>query len=123
MKELTEAIPYIVAALAAVTIIDWAGAAASRILNFSYVYLSFVSFGVYVLLGYFVSPKCGLNIGILSSLIVGFYDATVGWKLALKSKANFELSDDDIRMMTPSTNLAVMLVVSPLFAWIGYLLA
>jgi hypothetical protein len=123
MIQLTEALPYTIAALIAVTIIASAGAAISRWFNFKYVHLSFLSFTVYILIGYYISPISGLSAAILSSLVIGFYDATVGWKLSVLCKAKFDLSKEDLKKMTPSTTLAVMLFMAPLFAFIGHLLS
>ena len=123
MIRLTEAIPYTIAGLIAVTVIDTAGAAVSRILNFNYVHVSFLSAAVYILIGYYISPRCGLSTAILSGLITGFFDATVGWKLTIWCKANFNLSEEDLKKMTPSTSLAIMLFLAPLLVFIGHLLS
>lgn len=116
-----EAFQFLLLALTAVTLIASLGAIASRVFNFNYGYLSILSFLVYVAIGYFVSPAAGLNIAILVSLAVGFYDATIGVKISFACKANFGRLQDEVEKVTPSFMLTTMLFISPLLAFIGYL--
>ena len=123
MIQIIHALPYIFAALAAITILDALGAVASRVLNFKFTSLTVLSFAIYTLIGYFISPKCGLSIALLSSLIVGFYDGIVGWNLCKICKANFGVSDEIIQKISHTSNLTVMLFVAPFFAFMGHLIA
>jgi hypothetical protein len=121
MLNLIAAIPYTLAALLAVTILCSLGAVASRVFNFNFAYLSILSFTVYILIGYFVGGNANLSTAILSSLIVGFYDATVGWKISLKLKANMGINEELLDNITVSKALTIMLFVAPFFAFIGHL--
>jgi Flp pilus assembly pilin Flp len=109
-------------ALAVVTLIATIGAWASRQFRFNYGYLSIISFILYLLLGYTVSSVAGLIMALLASLVVSFYDATVGWKLALWMKANTEMAEEELAKITPDRNLMVMLFIGPLFAIMGHAL-
>lgn len=123
MTQITAALQYTFAALVAITILDTLGAVASRLLNFRLPSLAILSCAIYILLGYFISPNSGLSIALLAGLIVGFYDATVGWKLSKLCKANFGVSEEFIQKISASSNLKVMLFVAPLFTFIGHLIA
>jgi hypothetical protein len=101
--------------------IDVVGAIASRKLKFEFGYLSFISFTIYVLLGYFVTIAGNLNLALLAALFVGFIDATVGWKLSKLCKAHTALNKEELSKMTAAMNLKVMLFIAPVFAFIGYL--
>ena len=103
--------------------IDVAGAIASRKLNFEYGYLSFISFTIYVLIGYFVTLAGNLTLALLAALFVGFIDATLGWKLSTLCNAKTALNKEDLSKMTSAMNLKVMLFIAPVFAFIGYLFA
>jgi hypothetical protein len=117
-----QALPYILGALAAVTIIDTVGAWASRILNFNYGYLSILSFAAYILLGYFMPKQVGFSVVVLAGLLVGFYDATIGLKLSHIFKANTRMTEEELQKFTTSFALALMLFLSPVLVGIGYLL-
>jgi hypothetical protein len=121
MLQLTHAIPFTLAALLGVTILTVAGSISSRIFKFSYVYWSILSFAIYTLLGYLIGSSSNLSTAFLASLVVGFYDATACWKLSLLLKANFNLSEEEMKNLTVKNSLTVMLFVAPFFAFIGYL--
>ena len=121
MHPLTHAIPYTIFGLLAVTILCTVGAYTSRRFSYNFMYLSIISFFIYMGIGYFVTQKTNLSVAILSSLIVGFYDATVGWKLSLIFKANMQVDDELLESMTPTKGLTIMLFVAPLFTFIGSL--
>jgi hypothetical protein len=108
--------------LIAVTLIDTLGAYASRVLNFKYGYLALLSFIVYASIGSFVSKHYSFNMAIAINLAIGFYDATIGWNLSRRLGANTGLNEEQQKKMTASANLTVMLVISLLFTYIGYLL-
>ena len=121
MDNLVKAFPYIVYAILAVTLLCTIGSIASRRLQFNFVYLSLFSYLVYILLGYFVSLKANLSSALLSSLIVGFYDATVGWNLCIKLNANMGLESEQVKNLSTSKTLTIMLFMAPFFAFIGHL--
>lgn len=122
MIQLTQAIPYTIVVLVAITVLDALGAIASRVYNIKYASLAILSIAIYTHIGYYISAKCGLSVALLVSLIAGFYDATVGWKISKGLKANYGLPEEDLERLTNTTNLTVMLFVAPFFAIIGHLL-
>jgi hypothetical protein len=123
MMQFENTISFLILGLSIVTVIDTVGAIASRYFRFNYGYLSIFSFSVYFLIGYLASTQSNLNIVLLVSVIVGIYDATVGWKLCLLLKANFTLTEEQVKKTTLSFRLAAMLICSSFFACLGYWVA
>lgn len=121
MEHLLLAIPYVFFAMLFLTILCSVGSVASRKLQFNFVYLSILSYLIYIFLGYLISAKTNLSTALLASLVVGFYDATVCWKLCIKLNANMGLETEQIQSLTTSKTLTIMLFLAPFFAFIGYL--
>lgn len=121
MEQLFKAVPNIIYSIIFLTVLCTIGSIASRKLKFNFAYLSLFSFGVYILIGYYVTLKTNLSIAILSGLIVGFYDATVARKLCIKLGANMGLETEQIRSLTTSKALIIMLFMAPFFTFIGYI--
>lgn len=121
MHNLAQSFSYILYAVLAVTLLCTIGAIASRKMQFNFVYLSILSYLVYIFLGYFVARKANLSTALLASLIVGFYDATVGWNLCKKLNANMGLESEQIKNLSTSKTLTIMLFMAPFFAFIGHL--
>ncbi len=71
----------------------------------------------------YVSQNMDVSIAIMINLIIAFYDATIGWKISRKLKAQTGLNDEQLQSMTFSSNLSDVVVVAMLFTYIGYLLA
>ena len=115
-------LPYIFGGIIVVTIIDTLGSIASRRLNFNYGYLAPISLMLYLFIGNQVSGLAGLKMALIASMIVGFYDATMGWKFAKLLKANTGISEEDEKKITVSMNLTAMLFISLAFAFIGHVL-
>jgi hypothetical protein len=103
---------YILGAIGSVTIIDTVGAVASRKLNFNYGWLTILPLLVYTLAGYFISAYVNFSLVLLSSLIIGIYDATVGWKLALIFKANMVISDKDKGATSVNFRIVAVTIIS-----------
>lgn len=123
MTQLIQAVPFLVAGLITIILIDTLGAYASRRFHFNYGYLALLSIIVYIFIGYFLSQKFNLTIALLVNLALAFFDATIGWKLSLKLKPPTGLDKQQLKTLTPSVNLSVMLVFSFVLTFIGYLLA
>lgn len=116
-------LPIILLALFAVTFIDTVGAWASRKFDFNYMRLSVASFIVYILIGYLIARQDGLLMAVIVNLLVGFYDATVGLKLALILRANYRLKEEEKQYLTTHFSVISMMLISPIMAFIGYLIA
>lgn len=99
MAQLLQTIPFIFMGLFIVTLIDSVGSIASRKFNFNYGYLSPLSFATYTLIGYLVSGRTNLICAFIAVIVVGIYDATVGWDISLKLNANLgSLKDESLEM-------------------------
>ena len=122
MNEAYVALPFVIGGILSVTILDIGGSILSRRFQFNYGFLAPLSLALYTVIGYYVSGLAGLQISLLASMIVGFYDATAGWKYAQIFKANTGIDEEDSKKITPSMNLTVMLFISIGFAYAGYLL-
>lgn len=120
MPEMMNALPLIAFAILAVTLIDTVGAFASRRLQFNYTYLSVLSLAVYALLGYFGAGMTSNKMVLLTSVIVGSYDATVGFKLSKICRANFGTFEKETEKVTYVYVLIAMIIIAPLFSGIGY---
>jgi hypothetical protein len=106
--------------LLTVTFIDSVGAFASRKLQFNYAWLSVVSFMAYTFVAYTVSLQGGLLLAIIVNNLIGFYDATVGFKMALALKANYIIKEEDKKYLSMDTTVATMMIIATVFAFIGY---
>jgi hypothetical protein len=113
-------IPALLAGLVAVTLIGTIGAIASRRLNFNYMWLSIASCIVYTYVGYRVAANYGPLMAVIINNLVGFYDATVGLKLAMGLKANYELSEEEKKYLTPPYTISSMLFIATALALLGY---
>lgn len=116
-------LPITLLGLLAVTLIDTLGAWASRKLDFNYRWLAIPSYAVYVFVGYTVSRQDGLLMAIIIDLLIGLYDGTVGLKLALILDANYRLNEEEKDLLTTQVAVFSMMLIAPLMAFIGYLIA
>lgn len=120
MIALINSLPFLAGGIIAVTLLSTLGAYASKKLKFRFVYLSFFSILLYILLGAYLSETQGLSIAIMVNLMIGFWDATIGWKLVKKIRPETGLTDEQLQKMSTSTNLTIMLFVTIFFTFIGY---
>ena len=120
IMHLLTAVFSLIGGLLAVTLIDTVGAWASRRFRFNYVILSGLSFGVYIFIGSYISKQIGFSTALLINFAVAFYDATVGWYLCQKCKANIELPDGYLESITTKRNLTLMLGWAILLTCAGY---
>ena len=106
-----------------VTIIDALGSIASRKLHFNYGYLTPLSLGIYLLVGYLVSKEFGLTYAILSGCIVGVYDATAGWQLSATLKANTGLDEEQLEKISIRYRILGMIGIAAVFGFLGHFIA
>jgi hypothetical protein len=109
----------IIFSILAVTLIDVFGSITSRKWNYNYAYLTPLSFSVYLLIGYHVSQNASLSWALLVSCIVGVYDGTIGWRLAVILNANMGTQRDAALKIDTPTRMLYMVLISTLFAFIG----
>jgi hypothetical protein len=109
--------------LLAVTIIDVFGSISSRKMNYKYVYLSPLSFLSYGIIGYQGYYLTTLIWTLLIACAIGIYDGTVGWKLSLILKANFGSNEEYTKNLSLSSRISGMILVSGIFAVLGFAIA
>ena len=110
--------------LGLVTVVDVVGSVVSRLLNFSYGYFTVLSFIVYIGTGYLIAVKT--NSALLTMIVVmlvGFYDATIGWTISQKLKANYGNSKELAEKYTVAHRIFLCNLFSILCGFLGYYLA
>ncbi|MXV53351.1 hypothetical protein GS399_20520 [Pedobacter sp. HMF7647] len=83
-----KALPTILIGFIAITLFDVLGSITSRQMNFSYSYLGPISFLIYIATAFVIARRTDKKIAIISTALLGLYDATVGWKLSIFLQAN-----------------------------------
>jgi hypothetical protein len=107
----------------AVTLIDTLGSFSSRKLKYNYAYLTPLSLAVYTLVGFYVSKVSQLDSAIMANCLVGIYDGTIGWKIAVALDADMGTQKEQA-LKTPTTSrIAFMVVLGAAFACLGHWLA
>lgn len=109
--------------LAAVTLIDTAGAVLSRVLQFRYTYLSALSFLVYIGIGFWGTKFLNPNSAITTAIVVGVYDATVGFRMSIRLKANIGITQEEVKKVSGIYSIVVMVILAVFFSTIGYALS
>ncbi len=106
-----------------ITIIDALGSIASRKLDFNYGYLTPLSLGIYMLMGFMVSKEFGLTWAVISACIVGVFDATAGWQLSVALKANTGLDNEQLEKISLGYRIFGMIGIAALFGFLGHFVA
>jgi len=106
-----------------ITVINALGSIASRKFKFNYGFLTPISLGIYLLIGYLISKEYGLIYALVGSCIVGVYDATAGWQLSVALKANTGLDDEHLEKITLSYRIIGMIGIAMVFGFIGHFIA
>lgn len=106
-----------------VTIIDTVGSITSRKYKFRYEYFIVFSLVAYTWVSYAVAQNNSNMAAFSAVLLVGSYDAIVGWEIAWKLKANYTQPKELLDKATPLVRLLSMAVFSLLCGAIGVGLA
>jgi hypothetical protein len=107
-----------------VTIIDILGSIASRRFNFNYAYLIIASLIAYTFTGYSVSEKTNsFTTALLSVILVGIFDATAGWAISQKLKANYGQWKEQSEKLTLEQRLFSCIIFSVFCTVLGHYLA
>jgi hypothetical protein len=114
---------YTICGLLAITILDTLGAVASRKLNMKYGYLAALSLSIYTALGYFITEEYNVGASIMSTCLVGMYDATIGWHFCIILNANFGITEEEFEQITMPRRIITILIMSSAFGYIGSLMA
>lgn len=116
-------LPYILTGILSIALLDSFGAVLSRKLNFNYGLLSPVSFAIYTLVGYLVAKHNSLDIVLACNILIGMFDAIIGWNFSMKLKANTGKEQGQLIEITDSQRIMVMAVIGSVFGLIGYMMA
>jgi hypothetical protein len=113
----------IFAGVLVVSAIDIFGSIASRKYNFNYANLAPLSYLAYTLIGF----ALGLNLDFISTLcgtiLVGLYDATIGFDFSKRFNANWGTFEEKVRNMSRNQAIITMLVTCLVFGAIGFFLS
>ena len=109
--------------LLAVTMIDVVGSISSRKMNYKYMYLTPVSFLTYGIIGYCGNQISTLVWTLLIVCTVGIYDGTIGWRLSIILKANFDDKEEYIKSLDISSRILRMILMSGFFGFLGFLIS
>lgn len=72
----------------AVALLDSLGALLSRKYRFDYTHLAFLSVLIYFLTGFFGARLGSLPYAVCCCALLGFFDATIGWDIAIRLSAH-----------------------------------
>ncbi len=123
MQHLSFVLIVILLGVGLTTVVDVIGSLISRLLNINYGYFALLSFVVYVTIAYLVAKET--NRALLTMTIVwmiAFYDATVGWMISQRLKANYKVSQEVLDKMTLNFRLAAAILFAILCGLVGYFL-
>ncbi len=124
MQDLTTSLIFILAGFSLITIIDAGGSIISRQLNFNYGYFTILSILVYTSIAYFMFEKTNNSLATINvSLLMGFYDGSVGWIISKKLKANYGRRKELAEKMTIAHTILAAIIFSLACGCIGIYLA
>jgi hypothetical protein len=123
MSAFVSSIVAVLAGIAAVTAIDVFGSITSRRWNYLYPHLTPLSLIVYTMIGFFVGRSSDLISAASVACLVGIYDATVGWKLALILNANFGEYKEHVLKLNAYSRILRMISIGIIFGFAGYFLS
>lgn len=89
-------------------------------MNFKYIYLSFISIAIYILVAFFVSKEYILTNVLLTNAILGLYDCTIGLWLSIVLRANNGLTAEQIKELFTLKSSIAFIVISVFFGLIGF---
>ena len=114
---------YIVAGILLITLLNTTGAVASRKLKFNYGLLSPISFAIYTLIGFLISKDKPMDVALLCNVLIGLFEATAGYYLLMRLKANTGKTEEQLVVMTEGQRTILMTVIAGVFGMIGYMIA
>jgi len=114
---------YMLAGVILITLLNTTGAVASRKLKFNYGLLSPISFAIYTLIGFLISKDKPMDVALACNVLIGLFEATGGYYLLMKLKANTGKTEEQLVVMTEGQRTILMTVIAGVFAIIGYMIA
>ena len=106
-----------------IALLNTTGAVASRKLKFNYGLLSPISFAIYTLIGFLISKDKPMDVALACNVLIGLFEATGGYYLLMKLKANTGKTEEQLVVMTEGQRTILMTVIAGVFAIIGYMIA
>jgi len=124
MSHLYTSLIFILAGFVVVSVLDVIGSILSRRLNFSYGYFTILSVVVYTYIAFSMSEKTNSWLAtMIVTLLIGFYDGTVGWIISQTLKANYGKAKEFAQKMTFSHTITAAIIFSMVCGWLGIYLA
>ncbi|CAA6820296.1 MAG: Unknown protein [uncultured Aureispira sp.] len=117
----------VIISLSIISVLIIVGAIASNKWQFNFSYVSFISVAIYLATSYWATRLLTPMAGISILGLIGLFEATIGFKLALKFKANLEEIEGELpdflsKNTAPPPALVLLMVLVYLFiGWIGTL--
>lgn len=123
MQHLYYSLVMLLIGLGLVSLIDIIGSIISRKFNLNYSYFAVLSFIAYVTIAYLVAEETNKALLTLAvSMLIGFYDGTIGWLIAKKLKANYKYSKEIAEKITMAHTVLAANLFSILCGFVGYYL-
>lgn len=94
--------------LLATLIFNILGSLSSRIFAFDYSYLTPLSAIIYCSIGFITTKEFNLKMGTRYTTLMGLFDSTIGWMIAILLKAN----TGTLNIQPYSIELAIIVVIS-----------
>lgn len=85
--------------------------------------LTFLSIGAYIFIGYKGSVVKGLACALIITLVMGIFDASIGWEISKKLKANFGKHREKSLQLTLEQRLMSTFIFLIFFGFTGHLIA
>jgi hypothetical protein len=114
---------FIIAGIILISLLNTVGGIASRKLKFNYGMLSPLSFVIYTIIGFLISKDKPVDVVFACNALIGIFDATAGWNLLMKLKANTGGAEEQLVVMTDGQRTILMTVIAGVFGMIGYMIA
>ena len=111
---------YFIVALV-IVLFDGAGSVGSRVLQFDYTNLMWVSWGIYIAVGFLGCKRFDLMSGVGAGLITGLADSTVGWGLSAAIGPYLPSAHHPYPVALILIAMIIVCILSTFFALIGAL--
>jgi hypothetical protein len=113
---------YYLAVAGVIIIFDVAAAFASRTLKFDYTSLVWVSWGLYLVSGYFGCKFYGLWVGALAGTVAGLADSTGGWMLSSVIGPYAPIKQPNLNIVIVALVIIIVSLTATFFGLVGALL-
>jgi len=124
MRYFYDSIVLLLFGLGLVTIVDVIGSIVSRRLKFKYGYFAILSIVVYTTIGFLMAEKTNSALlTMIVAMLMGLYDAIVGWEISQKLKANYGYSKELLDKVTIAHRIFVSNLYAIISGFLGYYFA